>query len=66
MQKEGLSKCFNLKGSYARISISDIKFMTVWDIFVFYFLNLFPLLESGWGYLTPVVSFMESSFYSFY
>ena len=43
MQKEGLSKCFNLKGSYARMSISDIKFMTVGGIFVFLFLKLvFP------------------------
>ena len=37
MQKEGLTKCFNLKESYARMSISDIKFMTVWGIFVFFF-----------------------------
>ena len=37
MQKEGLSKCFELKVSYGGISISDIKFMTVWGIFVFCF-----------------------------
>ena len=66
MQKEGLSKCLNLKGSYARMSISDIKFMTVGGIFVFFLKTCFPLLESGWGYMTPVVSSMESSFYSFY
>ena len=42
-------------------NISDIKFMTVWGIFVF-FNTCFLLLESGWGYLTPVVSSMESSF----
>ena len=30
-----------------------------------FFLTCFPLLENGWGYMTPVVSFMESSFYRF-
>ena len=61
MQKEGLSKCVNLKGSYARMSISDIKFMTVWGIFVF-FLNLFSPFRKWVGLLDPSCFFYGKPF----